>query len=519
MSRITNTSNSESHDASRYFDAIRHHWRLIVVLLVAGIAGSAAYTLVTPAKYKAEADVVVTPVTDNTYDGIEGLFRDSATSVYTAGRLVQTPPIVAGARRILGTDTSAKALLKSIKVTPLQQSNTVAIVATASSPSRAANVANAFARALLLNRTAAFRSRLAASIKRLHDGLLTAQGRAQQQALQNLLAQRQALVGADDPTLQIASRATRPETAAVKPKLGIVIALLASLILGVALALILEFLHPKVSSESELERRVPILSRIPRLRQKTVRSYLAGADSLPGVAWEAYRTLRANLLAGNADRRVPQSILVTSGIKGEGKTMTSVNLAIALASGGFRVVLVEADLRRPAVAKAFGIDSAVGGLGLLLSGRTSIDETLTPAPGFDGRLQLLLAGTEGNRSVDLLQPRHVVEALDRLRAETDVIVVDSPPLTEFADALSLADAAEVVLVAVRLGRSRRDRLHELETMLDQNGIKPDGLVVTSRRRSRARDRVPATAEASSTNGKLRTARVGPAVAATYGRDG
>jgi len=489
------------------------------VLVLVGVAGATAYTLATPEKYRAEADVVVTPVTDNTYDGIEGLFRDSATSVYTAGRLVQTPPVVAGAQGILTTKTSQKALLKSIKVTPLQQSNTVTIVATASSPPRAARVANAFARALLQNRTAAFRSRLAASIKRLGAGLLTAQGRAQRQALQNLLAQRQALVGADDPTLQIASRATPPEAAAVRPKLGIVIALLASLLLGVGLALILEFLHPKVSSESELERRIPILSRIPRLRQKTVRNYLSGADSLPGVAWEAYRTLRANLLAGNADRRVPESILVTSGIKGEGKTMTSVNLAIALASGGFRVVLVEADLRRPAVAKAFGIDPSLGGLGLLLSGRTRIDQTLTPAPGFEGRLQLLLAGTESGRSIDLLQPRHVLEALERLREETDVVVVDSPPLTEFADALSLADAAEVVLVTVRLGRSRRDRLQELETMLDQNGIKADGFVVTSRRRSRARDRVPANAEASIANGKARAARVGPAVAATYGHDG
>jgi receptor protein-tyrosine kinase len=169
---------------------------------------------------------------------------------------------------------------------------------------------------------------------------------------------------------------------------------------------------------------------------------------------------------------------------GEGKTMTSVNLAIALALAGQRVVLADGDLRRPMIATVFGIGTNPRGFADVLLGRADPEEALTSAPGHGDRLRLLLSSPDQAQLIDLLDPERVERALTELRLVADVVVIDSPPITEVADALALADEAEVVLVAVRLGRTRRDRLDELRRMLAQRGIAPAGFVVTTRKARR-----------------------------------
>ena len=177
--------------------------------------------------------------------------------------------------------------------------------------------------------------------------------------------------------------------------------------------------------------------------------------------------------------------------------MTAVNLAAAFTAGGFRVILVDGDLRRPMIADAFGLSGGESGLAALLEGEAAPADVLLDAPGFDARFRLLLPGPE--RPVDLLEPVRVEVLLDELKGEADVVVVDSSPLTEFADTFAFAEAADVVLVVVRLGHSRRDKLAELNRFLAQHRIIPSGFVVTGarrfrpsiRRRRRAGQAVPA----------------------------
>jgi succinoglycan biosynthesis transport protein ExoP len=253
--------------------------------------------------------------------------------------------------------------------------------------------------------------------------------------------------------------------------------------------LLLATFDPRMSSEDELLRHLPVLARIPRAHTRVVRSYLRGKGSLPADLWEGYRTLRANLAARGVGGESPRAVLVTSAIKAEGKTMTSVNLAKALAAGGLRVVLVDADFRRPAVGAVFG-QGETGGLADLLFGRTSVDDALVDAPGYGDWLRLLLPGDA--RPIDLLEPRRIADIINQLKREADVVVVDSPPLTEFADAFALVDAVDVVLIAVRLGHSRRDRFAELNRFLSQHPVPPAGLVVTSQHRSRDVGLTPTT---------------------------
>ena len=182
------------------------------------------------------------------------------------------------------------------------------------------------------------------------------------------------------------------------------IALLVALLLGVGAALALEHFNPRINREDELllGHRLPILARVPRVSGSEATRYLTHRGRLPAHVWEAYRTLRASLTGAGPDGGFPRTILVTSAIPGEGKTMTSVNLAITMALTGVKVILIDADLRRPMIATVFGAAARSNGFGLLLLRNASPELALLEAPGTPN-LQLLLSNPEHAHLVDLLQ--------------------------------------------------------------------------------------------------------------------
>lgn len=492
--------------ALRYLDALREHWLLIGLIVALAVGGAAAYSLTAAKRYEAQADILVTPIaaSDDTFIGVSVL-RDTGaqqSAVVTAARLVKTPQVADAVRRKTGSSRSRDSLLASVTVTPLSQSNIVSIQAQSGTASGAATLANAFANEMITQRTAKFQSDLSGAIDRLEARIsaipTSLRTSVQAVAIEQRLSVLQALSGAGDPTLQVSSAAVSPEGPSwPRPVLSIVIALVASLLLAAGIAVGLEVLNPRIKREEELlfGQRLPILTRVPRMRQQVVRKYLAGRGPLPADVREAYRTLRASLATAGPDERFPQTILVTSAIPGEGKTMTSVNLAVTLALAGINVVLVDGDLRRPMVATVFGVTARRQGFASLLLGEISPEQALVSAPGQRDRLKLLLASPEHAHLVDLLDPTRVEDALAGLKLQADVVIVDSPPVTAVADALNLADAVDTVIVAVRLGRSRRDKLNELRRALSQRGVAPAGFVVTTRSASGRHGYYYGTAEA------------------------
>jgi capsular exopolysaccharide synthesis family protein len=483
---------TQREGAGRYLAAIREHWLLIVVLVAVAVASAAAYSLTATKKYKAEADLLVNPIAqgDTTYTGL-GLLTESnalGSGVLTAARLAQTPQVAEGVKDHNDFGMSRDALLGSISVTPLSQSNIVAITGSAPSGHRSAEIANAFARETIGQRTKHFQAAVGAAIARAKARLAATPAAQTQNAsdLRSRISLLETLAGGPDPTLTLASGAVTPAGPSwPRPKLSIAVALLVALLLGVGAALALEVFNPRINREEELllNQRLPILARVPRVRGSVAARYLTRRGKLPPHIWEAYRTLRASLTGAGPDGGFPSKILVTSAIPGEAKTMTSVNFAVTLALSGMRVILVDADLRRPMIGTVFGAAARTNGFGLLLLGNATPEATLLPAPGHPN-LQLLLSNPQHAHLVDMLE-RHRIEAvLDQLHEYADVIVVDSPPLTEVADALTLADGVDTVLVTVRLGRSRRDKLDELRRSLAQRGVSPAGFVVTARRLAR-----------------------------------
>jgi tyrosine-protein kinase len=496
---------TERKGLARYLGALRDHWLLIVVLVVVAVAGAAAYAESATPRYDAEADVLVTPIADGdtTFIGF-GLLRggaDPTNAVLTAARLVKTPVVADRVARQLGLPGRGAAL-GSVTVTPLGQDLIVAITGHGSTGVRAAQLANAFATQLVATRTQEFQSDLAARVKTLRGQLARVPAAERSSsptaiAIGGELASLESLVGSRDPTLRVFADAVPPTSPAWPHKsLSVAVAFLAALLLGAAIAIGLELVSPRINREDELllGHRLPILARVPLVQRQRIRAYLTGREPLPPSVRESYRTLRS-ALAGNAGHDIPRTILVTSAIPGEAKTMTSVNLAIALSLGGQRVILVDGDLRRPMVATMFGIPTTASGLADVLVGDVAVEDAVLPAPGHGSELRLLLARPEHAAVVDLLSPHRVEDLLAQLRLEADVVVVDSPPLTEVSDALALADAVDAVIVAVRLGASRRDKLAELRRMLSQRGITPVGFVVTMRRRARSQSAYYGTGEA------------------------
>lgn len=198
------------------------------------------------------------------------------------------------------------------------------------------------------------------------------------------------------------------------------------------------------------------------------------------LASESFRVLRTNLQFLGLDKPL-KSILVTSATPSEGKSTTIANLAIAFAQTGAKVCLVDADLRRPTVAKLFGLDNW-SGLTTAIISRGAVDEVVreSSVPG----LWVLTSGPIPPNPSELLGTNRMAELIAALEAQFDMVLIDTPPLLAVTDAAVLAPRAGGVIMVVRSGRVARQqviRAKEALTAVKANllgavldGFQPEG---------------------------------------------
>ena len=470
-----------------YWHALRSHRLLIVAVTVVAVLVALAVVATSTKQYDANADLQIQPrgafTAGDPLQGSPVFFQpaDGSSAAVAAARVFSSSTYMSPFYQRLGSQSRNV----SISVVPLSQAEIVAVQASAPSGDLASRVANHFASFVVARRGAAFQAWLANKISDDQTSMRGLPPRSVQYAdLAGTVSALKSFRGGGDPTVLYLTSATPPVGASwPRPKTTLAVALIVGLLLGVAAAVALEVISPRFTREEELAQayRLPVLARIPRLPSRAVEGYFLGRGPLPREAWKAYRTLRAVLAnAGGSGDRYPRSIIVTSPGAGDGKTLTAVNLAIALSSAGLNVTLVDADLPRPMIGSIFNIVGRRDGVVHLLNNPEATDTGVVPAP-LHARLQLLLASEEQTHELHLFDTQRVQQLLARLARDSDVVVIDTPPLPEVAEAAAFADASEAVLLCVRIGHTRRDKLAELRALLGRVGVAPLGFFVTSRR--------------------------------------
>ena len=198
----------------------------------------------------------------------------------------------------------------------------------------------------------------------------------------------------------------------------------------------------------------PLVGVIAHDRRARRRQLVVATDSRSAEA-EAYRRLRSNL-AGLASRRAISSLVVSSALEGEGKTVVTANLGLAFAQAGYRVVLVDADLHKPRLAEYLGVSSRTGLADALRTGRNVEELLQTCGDGF--RLEFLASGIPPANPSDLLGSQRLATVLEALTERSDIVLLDAPAVLPVIDASVLARRTSGLVLVARAGSTRAAQL-------------------------------------------------------------
>jgi len=280
----------------------------------------------------------------------------------------------------------------------------------------------------------------------------------------------------------------------------VMMAFVLALALGIGLALFLEYLDDTVHSTDDVEKflRLPALAVIPSMGAGSTRRRListaaalqkrngsngANPELLLHVIGrsalaEAYRQLRTSVLLSTAGR-APKTLLVTSSLPGEGKTTTAVNTAISLAQTGVKVVIIDADMRRPRLRSIFDLPDREG-LSSILSSEMTKEEMLGAIARDEASgLFVLPSGPVPPNPAELLGSDQMRKLIDLLGQHFTHIVIDSPPVNSFTDGVLIASIVDGVLLVVHGGKSSRGVVRRSRQLLLDIGAKIVGVVLNN----------------------------------------
>lgn len=268
-----------------------------------------------------------------------------------------------------------------------------------------------------------------------------------------------------DARVVVEQRATVPvEPVVPKRSRNLALGAALGLVLGVGLALIRDRLDNSVKDRETLEEigGVGVVGAIPFDKDRQSAATIA-FDKNNSPTAEAFRKLRTNLRFLSVDSP-PRLIVVTSSVPNEGKTVTAINVALALAEADHNVLLIDGDMRRPSVSRNLDMVNAVG-FSTVLSSAAPLDDVLQ-ASKFP-RLTVLAAGAIPPNPSELLGSLAAKNLLAEVRERFDYVIIDTPPLLAVTDGAILAAEADGALLLVHTGSTKRDQLaHSVEILRD-----------------------------------------------------
>ncbi|MDP2182301.1 MAG: polysaccharide biosynthesis tyrosine autokinase [Actinomycetota bacterium] len=489
-----------------YLNVIRvRKWVIIQAVVIVTVA-AIVVSLIQPKVYQGEAKVLVSEKDSGA--ALFGTVLPEISSqpergLQTQVQLMQLRPLAENTVRELGLEMSPEQLLQSVAVSAIGQTNIVLLTAKASSPDRAAEVANTMAAEYVEWSRVSKRESIKAAANEVDDRLQDARGeilalgrRIHQEGKSDELAAELQIAASSYTTLAekleqlrineqlefgsgriVSAAVVDPRPVAPEPKRSALIGVALGMILGLGMAFLYEYLDNTLKSSDEVERvfGAPVLGTIPVERvEKGTRSRRLTIVEDPGSSSaESYRILRNSLDFINFEHDI-KTVLVTSAAPGEGKSTVAANLAAGLAQAGKKVVLASCDFRRPTTEQFFGVSNTVG-LSDVLLGKHSLKAALQ-RPGDDSLLVLTSGKMPANPS-ELLGSRKMEALLTELSEWADWILVDSPPLLAVADPASVARWVDGVLVVSQAGVSTRDAGKKAVELLNNVGARLMGVVV------------------------------------------
>jgi len=287
----------------------------------------------------------------------------------------------------------------------------------------------------------------------------------------------------------------RVPTSPIEPNIprNLAFAFMLGLTSGVGLAFLLEGLDNTVRTTEQAQLisgfaplgMIPLGSRTARDGASSKRLVIAASKEAVELVTqvrpqsqmaESYRALRTSLLLSNLGAP-PKVIMVTSALPQEGKTTTSINCAVVLAQKGIRVLLIDADLRRPSIHKTLGMGPR-SGLSNVLTGSATLQQAISRSPILPN-LAVLPAGTPPPNPAELLASSNMRDVLEELRGQYDHIVVDTPPTLSVTDAVVLSPRADAIVLVIRSGQTTKQALRRSRDILMQVNAKVSGVLLNA----------------------------------------
>lgn len=491
-----------SVDLREYIAVLKARRWIIIAATVLVLGATIAFTALQTPLYSAQAEALVEPVGSLPYL--------QPGDVETQQQVASSGPVADLVRKDLDYPGTGKQLLSNLQVEAITETQVLKLTYTSPNPKFAAAAVNSFASNFVKYRhdqavqtqradERAVRQRLNAASNQLND--LTAKindaRRSKDQALINTLeTQRNVLIARlgvlqqrlDDVQTQATGQLQGGqviETASVpgspsSPNLvvNVILGLLLGIVIGVALAFLRERLDDRFRGRTDVERTlgVPALVAIPRYRRTATTNVTMVTDRR---AAEAYKTLRTNLLFLTAQQGI-RSVLLTSPEAEEGKTTTVANLAHAFAQAGKRVIAVSADLRRPALADHFGLQDSERerGLSTWLIGQEDEPWGMLQDPGIPN-LRLVPSGPVPPNPAELLASNRMSQLIALLEANSDIVLIDSPPVIAVADTLTVATHAGGVTLVIDAAETHRSAAVHAKNELERVGGRMIGCVLNA----------------------------------------
>ncbi|HEY5842928.1 MAG TPA: polysaccharide biosynthesis tyrosine autokinase [Nakamurella sp.] len=429
-------------DLRDYLRVLRRRWVVVVVGLLLGTAVGVVVILRSTPLYASTARLFVsTPGSDTAnaqmYQG--GLFSQQRVTAYAD--LIKGSTMAEKVLARLGSDESPTALVNQINATAVSDSVILQITVTDPSPERAQ---------LLAQTTADVFTGYVGELESADDP-------ARSPIRANIVD------AANLPTSPVSPR----------PLMTIGLGAILGLLVGLAAAWLRETLDTTIKTVDEVQRLTgaSLLGSVffdPGAAKQPLISGLS--PHAPRV--ESFRVLRTNLQFLDVDQE-SKTYAITSPLPGDGKSTTSINIAIALAEAGRRTLLLEADLRRPKFGEYLNLESSVG-LTTVLIGKVELAAAIQPW-GRSG-LDVIASGPLPPNPAELLQSRTMAAVMDELRKRYDVVIVDAPPVLPVTDAALIAAQTSGAILVLRHGHTTRDQAVQARERLDSVGAAVLGAV-------------------------------------------